>query len=65
MVTIGAKEIVWQEGLTVAQVLAQIEDGSRFAVVKLNGKLISRPNFHKTAVDDHAEIVPLPMIAGG
>ncbi len=65
MITVGDEKIPWQEGMTVAQVLEELHDGHFYAVVRLNGKLISRPNFEKTPVPDRAEFIPVPMIAGG
>jgi sulfur carrier protein ThiS len=35
------------------------------AVVRLNGRLVSRPNFALTLVPDHAQVDLLPVIAGG
>ena len=55
----------WQAGLTVADLLARLPDGDSYAVVKLDGKLVSRPFFAVTRVPDGARIVPVPMIAGG
>ncbi len=65
MITIGKEKISWEKGMTVAQVLETVEDGHKYAVVRVNGKLISRPNFEKTPVPDRAEFIPVPMIAGG
>ena len=65
MITVGQEKIPWKEGMTVAQVLEAIADGHKYAVVRVNGKLVSRPNFEKTPVPDHAEFIPVPMIAGG
>jgi thiamine biosynthesis protein ThiS len=65
MITVGKEKIPWKEGMTVAQVLEAVTDGHKYAVVRLNGKLISRPNFEKTTVPDRAEFIPVPMIAGG
>lgn len=65
MITVGEEKIPWQEGMTVARVLAERNDGHFYAVVRVNGKLISRPNFEKTPVPDQAEIILIPMIAGG
>jgi len=55
----------WREGLTVAALLAELKDGHIYAVVKLDGKLVSRPNFETTPVPDGARLTPIPMIAGG
>ncbi len=55
----------WREGLTVAALLAELKDGHIYAVVKLDGKLVSRPHFETTPVPDGARLTPIPMIAGG
>ena len=65
MITVGSDTLPWKEGLTIASVLAALEDVSMVAVVRLNGKLVSKPNFDRTPVPDGAEIVLIPMIAGG
>jgi thiamine biosynthesis protein ThiS len=65
MVSLGDRDIPWQAGLTVATLLAELQDGHRYAVVKLNGKLVSRPHFASTPVPDGSRVTPIPMIAGG
>ncbi len=65
MITVGKEKISWKKGMTVAQVLEAVADGHKYAVVRVNGKLVSRPNFKKTRVPDRAEFIPVPMIAGG
>ena len=47
------------------EVLEEVVDGHKYAVVKLNGKPVSKPDFNRTPVPDHAEIILIPMIAGG
>ena len=65
MVTVGEEKIAWHEGMCVADAMAAIADRFPYAVVRLNGKLISRPNFTSVPVPDGATIVPIPMVAGG
>ncbi|MEN8760065.1 MAG: sulfur carrier protein ThiS [Desulfobacterales bacterium] len=65
MVTVDEQARDWQEGLTVALLLAQLDDGHMYAVVKLDGKLVSRPHFKTTPVPDGARVTLVPMIAGG
>ncbi|MDX2453605.1 sulfur carrier protein ThiS [Desulfosarcina sp.] len=65
MVTVDEQARCWQEGLTVATLLAQLDDGHIYAVVKLDGKLVSRPHFDNTPVPDGARVTLIPMIAGG
>lgn len=65
MIHVGAQDIAWQEGLTLASLLSRLKDGHIYAVVKLDGKLVSRPHFKSTPVPDGARVLLIPMIAGG
>jgi len=65
VITLGEEKILWQEGMTVATLLETVDDGHKYAVVRINGKLVSRPNFGETPVPDQARINLIPMIAGG
>lgn len=57
--------IAWREGMTVADLLDTVAADYHYAVVKLDGRLVSRPHFASTPVMDGSRILPLPMIAGG
>ncbi len=65
MVTIGKEKVPWREGLTIAQVLAALDDDYEYAVVRINGKPVCKPDFANTPIADNSEIIPIPMIAGG
>ncbi len=65
MITVGEQQLAWHAGLTVADLLAELEDGHLYAVVKLDDKLVSRPHFNTVLVPDGARVTPIPMIAGG
>ncbi|BBO71697.1 hypothetical protein DSCA_56270 [Desulfosarcina alkanivorans] len=65
MIYLDDREIPWQEGLTVAAMLAGLADGHLYAVVKLDGRLVSRPHFSTTPIPDGARVRLIPMIAGG
>ena len=65
MITIDGKQVAWQPGMDVEQMLAYVEKPEQYAVIRLNDKLVSRPVFKDTQVPDNAEVVLIPMIAGG
>jgi thiamine biosynthesis protein ThiS len=65
MIRIGEENLAWHQGLTIEELLKQVENSPHVAVVRLNGKLVSRPNFATTVVPDQAEVILLPMIVGG
>ena len=65
MITVGKEQMDWHQGMTIAQVLSAMAEGHKYAVVKLNGKPVSKPHFDTTLVPDGAEILLMPMISGG
>lgn len=65
MVYFDDMAVAWQEGMTVADLLDTVAVGYPYAVVKLDGRPVSRPHFASTPVPDGTRITPIPMIAGG
>jgi thiamine biosynthesis protein ThiS len=66
MVRIGDRlEISWTEGMTVADLVDRVPEGRDCAAVRVNGRIVARPNFHRTPVPDGARVHMVPMIVGG
>ena len=65
MIIVDDQKIPWKQGMTITHLLEQLNDGHIYAVVRLNDKLISKPNFDKTLIPDQSIIILIPMIAGG
>ncbi|MDD2603412.1 MAG: MoaD/ThiS family protein [Desulfobacterales bacterium] len=66
MVRIGDElEISWTEGMTVGDLVDRVPGGRDCAAVRVNGRIVARPNFHRTPVPDGAQVYLVPMIVGG
>lgn len=65
MVQIGDTQHPWHEGMTVDQLISNMNQPYRYALVRLNGKVVTEPFFKNTLVPDKAEVHLIPMIAGG
>ncbi len=65
MIHVGDKQVTWREGLTVEKLLEALDKGDFYAVVRVNGKLVSRPKFARTPVPDGSRVELIPMVAGG
>jgi len=65
MVRIGNRELAWREGMTVADLLAELEDPYPYAVARIGDRLISGPDFDKATVPNDSEVFLIPLIAGG
>ena len=65
MIKVADQTLDWHEGMTVSDLLAEINDPHPYAVVRINQTYVSRPNFDKTIIPDGAEVYLIPMVAGG
>jgi thiamine biosynthesis protein ThiS len=65
MIQVAGKQMAWREGMTVSDLLDELEDPYPYAVVRINEQYVTRPNFEHTSVPDDAEVFLIPMIAGG
>lgn len=65
MIRVDGKERPWREGMTIAELLRELNNSHSYAVVRVNDKHISRPYFEKTQIPDHSEVFLISLIAGG
>ena len=65
MIKIKGKDFPWREGMTVSDLLNDLNDSYTYIVVRINQKQVSRPNFDKTLIPDNSEVFLVPMVAGG
>ena len=65
MIKVADHTIDWHEGMTISDLLIEINDPHPYAVVRINQSYVSRPNFDKTIIPDDAEVYLIPMVAGG
>jgi len=65
MIEVDEKQVPWSEDMTIASLLATLDNVEFCAVVRLNGKLVSSPDFTDTIIEDNSKIQLLPLVAGG
>jgi len=65
VIKVDGKEMPWSESMTLDSLLQSLENVEFCSVVRLNGKLVSSPNFSKTKIKDNSKIELLPLVAGG
>lgn len=65
MIKVSGKKRAWHQGMTVADLLKELDDAHLYAVVRINETYVSRPNFEETIIPDGSEVFLVPMIAGG
>jgi thiamine biosynthesis protein ThiS len=65
VIKVSDKTVTWHQGMTISDLLNELNDPHPYAVVRINEKYVSRPNFDKTIIPDDAEVFLIPMIAGG
>jgi sulfur carrier protein ThiS len=65
MIRVDGRDLPWREGITVADVLHDLNDGYPYAVARIHGRLVVARDFKVTQVPDGTEVFLIPMIAGG
>jgi len=65
MIRVNGKKQLWYEGMTVKDLLEDLEDSHHYAVIRINDKHVSRPYFEKTLISDNSEVFFISLIAGG
>ena len=65
MITVNGHDYAWWKGMTVAELINKLDNSGHCAVVRLNDRYVSLPNFETTLVPDQSKVFLLPMIAGG
>jgi thiamine biosynthesis protein ThiS len=65
MIEVNGNKVAWHEGMTISELLGEINDTHPYPVVRIGDRYVSRPNFDKTTIPDNSEVFLISMIAGG
>ena len=65
MINVDDRSFPWYEGMTIADLLRDMDETHPYPVVRVNNRYVSRPNFNETLIPDKAQVYLIPMIAGG
>jgi thiamine biosynthesis protein ThiS len=65
VIQVGEKPYPWRPEMTVSSLLAELGETEHCAVVRVNDRYITRPNFDRAVIPDGANVYLIPMIAGG
>lgn len=65
MLNVNDLPLVYEEGMTVADLLKALDYGVRMLAVWVDGELVPRDAYEKTTLRDGADVKVVPMIAGG
>jgi sulfur carrier protein ThiS len=65
VIKVSNKTVIWHEGMTITDLLKEIDDCHPYAVVRINDRYVSRTDFDRTIIPDNAQVFLIPMVAGG
>jgi sulfur carrier protein len=65
MITVNGEQMVWHDGMTVAEILKIRKYIFRMIAVSVNGELIKRGTYDKAPVPDGADVQVIHMMSGG
>ena len=65
MIRVDDQAIPWREGMTVTALIEALGETYEYSAVRVNNKIISRPQFDHVLVPDGARVFLIPLVAGG
>ncbi len=65
MVRVGERELTWQEGMTLEDVIEALGDSYPYSVARVGSRIVTAPHFATVLVPDGIEIFLVPLVAGG
>ena len=65
MITVNGNKMKWRPGLTVEEILTELQDQFSIVVVKVNGRPVMRKEYSTFQVPDSAVVHTVDVIAGG
>jgi sulfur carrier protein ThiS len=65
VIRVDGKTVSWHDGMTVSDLLMVLADPYPYAVVRINGRYVSKPDFDRIRIPDDAEVRCIPLISGG
>jgi len=65
MIVVNEEERPHQEGMTVQQLLEELDPRQPLVAVKLNGQSVRRAEWSERRIEDGDEVIVLPVFAGG
>ncbi|MBN1335604.1 MAG: sulfur carrier protein ThiS [Deltaproteobacteria bacterium] len=65
MIVVNDAEQPWREGLTILDILRELDPSMPIAVVRLNGSHVPRSEWEARTIRDGDEIRVVHIIAGG
>ena len=61
----GRHEVAWREGMTVADLLEEMNYTYHEIIVRVDGELVPKDAYDTTTVPDGADVKAIHLIAGG
>jgi len=65
MIRVNGENLEWRSGMTVRDVLRQMNYTFPLLIVRIDGRLVSRSDYDTTEVPDGTSMDAIHMISGG
>lgn len=65
MITVNGEKVEWREGMTIRDILEEMNYTFPMLVISVNGEVVLRDRWNEFRVPDGAEVKVIHMMAGG
>jgi thiamine biosynthesis protein ThiS len=65
MVRVDGREIEWHEGMTIADLLRELDDPFPYPLARIDGRVVTAQDFDNVPLPDNVEVFLVSLVAGG
>ena len=65
MITVNSESHPWDEGLTIARLIAEKRYTFKLLVAKIDGKVVKKADWASTTIPDGANVDVIHLMSGG
>ncbi len=65
MVRVDGRGVPWRDGMTIADLLKELNDPFPYPVARIDGRAITAQEFDSFPLPDDIEVHLIPLVAGG
>jgi len=65
VIRVDDNHLPWREEMTVTALIEALGETYEYPAVRINNKIVSRPQFDQVTVPDGAKVFLIPLVAGG
>ena len=65
MIKVNGEEYNWEKGMTVADLVRELDDPFPYAVIRIDDRHVPKSDYEKTLIPNNSQVYLIQTVAGG